>query len=255
MEMTDYKEFCIEWKKCFFMLNRPQDVPDKTTLDEIFKTLSVYPFGAVKSALYEHRLKNKFPPTAPDIYENIQKKIGEGKEQLKNAGYIFYDKYLQKISGEDAVINDWRMAKAFAGSFRSVADFLNRPNDTFNVSKDRETFAKAVENTLVYNQDINLIPRVFKGTRRFKSTIRVVFFGDFQECKAYAQRYYATTKEDQQYLIEYPIDPALRIENKQTEDKEEMSREQKLDNMENPIKELEEIVLKFDPKYKTKKKK
>lgn len=232
---TDFADFCKAWKMSYKLINAKE--PSTEVLKQAFDLLNSLPLSLVIEAIKNHVASSEFVIKPANVFAYVDLRTGQTPAHLKNNAYIFYDKYLKNVSGNDVVIEDWRMALAFKECFRSINDFLKRPNREFDISKDRDLFSETVVSHQRYFLDKNLIQHVFIGRRSFRNTIRISFFGDdYDKCKEYATNYYASTKEDSQFNLEYPIVPNLRIENFSKEinsDTKELTEAQKHQTKEN----------------------
>jgi hypothetical protein len=169
-------------------------------------------------------MRNKFTPTASEIFDCADELMGVTPEKLRNEATGFFDKYLaEPVMRYDVVISDWRMAKAFHECFGDFEEFTtSNSRKKINEWRDGEDRKRFVDTVIANKRVLNIgeVPRVFKGIRNLPKVINVFFIGDYNKCKTLAKKHYALTGEDQQYQIQYPIDPAFRIESKPEEKKE-----------------------------------
>lgn len=214
---TEYTPFKIALKNTFSVLKDAEPLTNEK-IDKFYQDLKHLPLNLVLASLALYESRNKFTPTPSDILDCSDELLGITAENLKNTANKFFDQYLvTPIMRHDVVIEDVRIAKAFKDCFEDFERFTSgnrfkKIND-YRDSEDRKRFVEAViANKRLFN--VNNIPHVFKGIRNLPKQINVAFIGNYQNCKALARQYYATTGEDQQYFIVYPIDPALRIEQK-----------------------------------------
>jgi hypothetical protein len=255
MKECDYKDFSKAIKLSYVLVNI--EAPADSVIKVLFDMFKNYPKDLILDAIEFHTRISQFAIKPADITQYIEIKLGLQEETLRNEANTFFNKYLVNAPKRcDVVIEDIKMAKAFSDCFTDFETFTK--NDAQRkVNDNREYYdSKLFADTVVANKmnfDFESVPRVFKGYRNLPKTINVFFIGNYENCKTLADQYYATTGEDQQYDIQYPIDPARRIEQKKTDATKDMSKEERLNNI--PLEELTALALKFDPKYKTRKKK
>lgn len=228
---TDFSIFCKHWKLAYQMLGQKE--PNADVLKAIFNMFQEFSLNVVIEAIQYHVANSEFLIKPVHVFDYIDRKNGITAESLKNDAYVFFDTELNRMKGSDIVIQNWRFAHAFKTCFRSVSDFLRRPNNDYSLNRDREIFANAVANLQRSYVDKTQVQRVLIGTRTFMNSIHVSFYGDYDICKQIAIDYYASTGEDMQFRIEYPAKPAALLEMKAPakEDKE-MTEEQKQQSME-----------------------
>lgn len=221
MKIEEKDEFRIYLKSKFSVLKDKEKITEEK-INEYFSQLAPLPLKLIKEALDLYCLKNKFTPAPSDIFDCADELMGITDARLKNDATKFFDTYLaQPIMRHDVVISDWRMAKAFSECFDNFERFTSgNVYKKVNDSRDTEDRKRFVETVIANKRVLNIrdIPRVFKGFRNFPKVINVYFIGDYNKCKTLARKHYATTGEDQQYIIQYPVDPALRIEQKKAEE-------------------------------------
>lgn len=255
MKECDYKDFSKAIKLSYVLVNT--EAPADSVIRVIFEMFKQYPKELVLSAIEFHTRVSAFAIKPADITAYLEIKLGLQEETLRNEANTFFNKYLVNAPKRcDVVIENVKMAKAFSDCFTDFETFTK--NDAQRkVNDNREYYdCKRFVDTVVANKmnfDLESVPRVFKGFRNFPKIINVCFIGNYDNCKTLADQYYEPIIKEQQIIVQYPVDPARRIEQKKTDATKDMSREEKLNNI--PLDELTALALKFDPKYKTRKKK
>ena len=218
MKECDYKDFSKAIKLSYVLVNT--EAPADNVIKVIFEMFKQYPKELVLSAIEFHTRVSAFAIKPADITAYLEIKLGLQEETLRNGANNFFNKYLANAPQRcDVVIEDIKMAKAFSDCFTDFETFTK--NDAQRkVNDNREYYdCKRFVDTVVANKmnfDLESVPRVFKGYRNLPKTINVFFIGNYNKCKMLARQHYALTGEDQQYTIQYPIDPARRIEQKKT---------------------------------------
>ena len=254
MKECDYKDFSKAIKLSYVLVNA--EAPAENVIKVIYEMFKQYPKELVLDAIGFHTKISQFPIKPADITQYLEIKLGLKEETLRNEANTFFNRYLVNAPQRcDVVIEDVKMAKAFSDCFTDFETFT-RNDAQRRMNDNREYYdCKRFVDTVVANKmdfDLESVPRVFKGYRNLPKTINVVFMGNYSKCKMLADQYYLPLIRDQQYIVQYPIDPAFRIEQKKTEEaKRDMSREEKLNTI--PLDEFIAIAEKFDPKYKTRK--
>lgn len=234
-----YDDFLKAWKLSYHMIG--QTPPSDDVIRLIFEMFKDYSPQMVLEAIRHHISTSEFVIKPANVFKYVNSKMGASPEELKKNAYIFFDKYLTNVSTADAVIEDFRMALAFKECFRSINDFLGRPNSEYSNSRDRELFANSVVNYQITFIEKETIQHVFKGKRNFRNTIQVSFMGDnYEICKELAQKHYALTGEDKQFKIEYPVDKTLQLTLKK-EPPKEFTEQEKQESL-NLMKELMDIL-------------
>lgn len=220
---TDKKQFKIEWVIARSMNTtgegRNQILDGE--LEKAFSLLKGYKLEDIIEAINYHTSTSTFPVKVADVTKYINQKYGLTDEQLKAKATEFFDKYLLEPSSfyVDLVIEDWRMAAAFKSAFTSFSRFARR-NTSYNEFREdalRREFTQAALQFKVCDDPMS-VPRVFEGFRNFDNKINVTFIGDYYKCKFFADQYYGPIIKEQQYIVQYPVDPALRIEQKKAEE-------------------------------------
>jgi hypothetical protein len=254
MDYSELNDFSRAVKQAY--LNANAGAPAPELINSWFERFKSFPLSLVLEAIDDHILKSEYCIKAANIYKFIQIKLGLTDEQLKLKASEFFDKYLLNPSSfyVDLVIEDWRMASAFRKAFTNFVRFASRNNSYNEFREDalRQEFTKAAIQ-FKFCKDPMSVPRVFEGKRNFDNKINVAFIGDYYKCKFFADQYYEPIIKEQQIIVQYPVDPNRRIENKNNGKSKELTDEERKESVKNIDDVLKELAPTIIPPYKKKK--
>lgn len=202
MTLDDFKMFSEAWEQAYVCNGLKK--PSKETVQYSFNLLAEFPIELVLDGIAYHVKSSEFAVKVANIFDYAKRISGITPETLRTRALLFYDKYLLNVENADAVIDDMRFAYAFSECFRSISDFLRRPNSDYDVSRDRNMFADVVADLQTLLVPPEKIPHVFTSQRLYQGSIHVAFFGDFEKCRKCAEEYYKETGEFDKYRLVFP---------------------------------------------------
>ena len=202
MILDDFKNFAKAWEQAYICVGAKK--PSVETVKYSFNLLMELPIDIVLDGIAYHVKSSEFVVKVANIFDYYRQISGMTPETLKSRALVFYDKYLLNVENADAVIDDDRFAYAFSECFRSISDFMRRPNSDYDVSRDRNMFADMVSNLQTLLVPVEKIPHVFTAQRLYQGSIHVSFFGDSEKCRKYAEAYYQSTGEFEKYRLVFP---------------------------------------------------
>ena len=255
MKEYDYNDFAKAIKLSYVLVNI--DTPADEVIRVMFNMFIQYPKELVMAAIDFHTKVSVYAIKPADITQYIELKMGLQEETLRNEAYNFFNKYLANAPQRcDVVIEDIKMAKAFYDCFTDFESFTK--NDKNRKMNDSQEFydCKRFVDTVVANKmnfDFESVPRVFKGFRNFPKIINVCFIGNYDNCKTLADQYYEPIIKEQQIIVQYPVDPNRRIENKNNGKSKELTDEERKESvktMDNVLKEIANNCIIHDKKKK-----